>query len=110
MGNVLYSVGSAVFLRAGSGTGLRFAGLGDVVIVLLFVWFFGGLHLYVRGARRARLRRVCDVMLEHLRCPHCGYDLRLLPLDLTDGATVCPECGFAWRLQDSQTARGHGHG
>lgn len=43
--------------------------------------------------------RVSAVMLEHLRCPHCGYDLRLLPADPADGATVCPECGCAWRLR-----------
>jgi hypothetical protein len=37
-------------------------------------------------------------MLKHRRCPHCGYDLRLLPIDSNDGATVCPECGCAWSL------------
>ena len=37
-------------------------------------------------------------MLQHRRCPHCGYDLRLLPDDCSDGATVCPECGCAWKL------------
>jgi transcription initiation factor TFIIIB Brf1 subunit/transcription initiation factor TFIIB len=37
-------------------------------------------------------------MLKHLRCPHCGYDLRGLAADPEDGATVCPECGCAWRL------------
>ena len=32
-------------------------------------------------------------------CPNCGYDLRLLPVDSVDGATVCPECGRAWKLE-----------
>jgi len=50
------------------------------------------------GAKRVRMQKVVRVMLKHLRCPHCGYDLRLLPVDPADGATVCPECGHAWRL------------
>ena len=54
--------------------------------------------------RRKRLRRVCRTMLKHLRCPHCGYDLRLLPVDGADGATVCPECGGAWRLAAGRPA------
>jgi ribosomal protein S27AE len=37
-------------------------------------------------------------MLEHRRCPHCGYDLRGLPDESNDGATICPECGSAWIL------------
>ena len=45
------------------------------------------------------LRSKNNVMLQHLRCPHCGYDLRLLPTDPKDGASVCPECGCAWRLE-----------
>ncbi len=54
-------------------------------------------------ARRSRSRRVTEIMLEHLRCPHCGYDLRLLPVDPVDGATVCPECGCAWELERTCT-------
>ena len=95
----LYSVGSALFLRVRSGGGLRFLGIGDVVLLIFFIIFFGGLYLYLRGTRQARFRRVCDVMLKHLHCPHCGYDLRLLPVDPRDGATVCPECGCAWSLK-----------
>lgn len=49
--------------------------------------------------RRARFGQVASVMLKYNRCPHCGYDLRLLPPDPKDGATVCPECGCAWRLE-----------
>lgn len=51
--------------------------------------------------KRARFGKVTATMLEHLRCPHCGYDLRLLPADPADGATVCPECGCAWRLEQA---------
>ena len=58
------------------------------------------LYLLWIVARRIRSRRVIEIMLEYLRCPHCGYDLRLLPSDPADGATVCPECGCAWMLDD----------
>ncbi|MGD2107988.1 MAG: hypothetical protein PVI86_01225 [Phycisphaerae bacterium] len=50
------------------------------------------------GARNTRHQRIKTVMLRHQRCPHCGYDIRGLPTDPGDGATVCPECGCAWRL------------
>ena len=29
---------------------------------------------------------------------NAGYDLRQLPVDPEDRATVCPECGCAWIL------------
>jgi hypothetical protein len=53
--------------------------------------------------RRARFGQVAAAMLKHLRCPHCGYDLRMLPADPADGATTCPECGCAWRLGPANT-------
>ena len=59
------------------------------VVNVTLVWFF---------SRAGRLRRVRNVMLKHRRCPHCGYDIRGLPADPADGATVCPECGCAWQL------------
>ena len=60
------------------------------LIGLLCIWFV---------SRRVRFKRIRNIMLQHLRCPHCGYDLRMLPTDPDDGATVCPECGCAWRLE-----------
>jgi hypothetical protein len=48
--------------------------------------------------KRRRFGHVCAAMLGHRRCPHCAYDIRELPTDPTDGATVCPECGCAWKL------------
>jgi hypothetical protein len=78
-----------------------------IVLLLLFavniviVWFI---------ARSGRRARVCRIMLRHCRCPHCGYDLRMLPTDPTDGATVCPECGCAWMLADDGDAGVHGDG
>jgi hypothetical protein len=50
------------------------------------------------GLKRSRWGKIPAAMLKHFRCPHCGYDLRGLPADPDDGATVCPECGCGWRL------------
>jgi len=57
-------------------------------------------YAFWKAARRSRFNRIRHVMLDHLRCPHCAYDLRMLQPDPEDGATVCPECGAAWRLAD----------
>ncbi len=80
-------------LRAGKGIFPlpKLLPLANVWVGPIIIWI---------GACRLRSRRIRSVMLEHLRCPHCGYDLRLLPVDPVDGATVCPECGCAWKLRD----------
>ena len=49
--------------------------------------------------KRRRFGNVTATMISHLHCPHCGYDLRMLHVDPADGATICPECGCAWRLE-----------
>jgi len=54
------------------------------------------------GARKKRFGKVAAAMLKHRRCPHCGYDLRNLPVEDSDGATICPECGCAWILDESE--------
>lgn len=64
-------------------------GLVYMCIIPWIVWY---------GIKRRRFGHVAAVMLQHGRCPHCGYDLRMLPVNDADGATVCPECGCAWRL------------
>ena len=71
------------------------------LIGLLMIWFVSA---------RVRFTRICKIILKYRHCPHCGYDLRLLPTDPEDGATVCPECGCAWRLDSRQDAGGHGNG
>jgi len=63
----------------------------------LGIFAFGAVQFW-RSGRRARSKTICGVMLKHLRCPHCGYDIRGLSTDTEDGATVCPECGCAWSL------------
>jgi len=55
-------------------------------------------------ARHARTNRMRFAMLKHRRCPHCGYDLRNLPAAPDDGATVCPECGCAWLIDEASLA------
>ncbi len=60
-----------------------------------------GPFMFWIGAYQYRAARTKNVMLKHRRCPHCGYDLRGLPVDPKDNATVCPECGCAWRLEES---------
>ena len=57
-----------------------------------------GPFMFWVGAYQVRSQRTKKVMLTHRRCPHCGYDLRGLPVDTKDNATVCPECGCAWHL------------
>ena len=59
-----------------------------------------GAAQFWRSGRRARAKHIYTVMLAHLRCPHCGYDIRGLPTDPTDGTTLCPECGCAWNLKE----------
>jgi hypothetical protein len=58
--------------------------------------------------KRKRFGAVAAATLKHGHCPHCGYDLRLLPVDPADGATVCPECGCAWMLGEPVAAQQRG--
>ncbi len=48
-------------------------------------------------SRRRYEARAVRAWLELGRCAACAYPLRSIPPDF-DGATVCPECGAAWRL------------
>jgi hypothetical protein len=66
----------------------------------LTVFAIGAIQFW-RSGRRARVNRIRAAMLARRRCPHCGYDIRLLPTDPADGATICPECGCAWKLDDA---------
>ena len=78
------------------------------IYVIQVVVILSGPPLVFRMARTQYAGRVASVMLKHLHCPHCGYDMRGLPIDPRDGATVCPECGCAWRLDSTQTVGGQG--
>jgi hypothetical protein len=80
-------------IRGGSGLG---AFVLERVLPLTPLWAFPMFIWFVSS--RVRFSRVRAAMLRHCRCPHCGYDLEGLPVEETDGGTVCPECGCAWRL------------
>jgi hypothetical protein len=71
-----------------------------------YVGVFSGSFICWINLRYARHQKIGDVMLKHRRCPHCGYDIRGLPADTSDGATVCPECGCAWRLTHTDSPGG----
>ena len=43
------------------------------------------------------------VFLDVNRCPSCGYDLTGTPADAV-GLRPCPECGAAWRLEETSDA------
>ncbi len=77
---------------------------GVVFCATITLWCVGAFVITWVIGKRARAKRVCLVMLEHRRCPHCAYDLRELPIEPGVGATVCPECGCAWRLDDPAAA------
>ena len=99
----LTAIGFGVLGIVGIGVAIiRPAGF-SVVVRYLFPLSASFAFLYVLWtvARSARTRRVTEIMLEYLRCPHCGYDIRSLPIDPEDGATVCPECGCAWRIEET---------
>ena len=69
----------------------------NLAVVIWLPWMF--VH-----QKRKRCGRVSAVMIKFRRCPHCGYSLQGLPVDPNDGATVCPECACAWRLDDPTLA------
>jgi hypothetical protein len=66
--------------------------LGNVWFLVLVFWY---------RAKQGRFGRIRRIMLKHERCPHCGYDLHALAADPADGATLCPECGCAWKIENA---------
>ena len=89
-------------LIVGAYGGAPFARTSSLVWFSILPWAFWMRMKWIRHGK------VAAAMLEYLRCPHCGYDLRLLPTDPRDGATLCPECGCAWELGGSRTIGSHG--
>ena len=65
--------------------------------LLVFPW-------QLQTERRIRRRQFTKALLERRRCAHCGYNLDGLEADPDDGATVCPECASAWKLDDASVA------
>ncbi len=78
-------------------------GTNPAIITSILVWVIWVLAAFVQR-RRTQRQRVTAIMLKHRRCPHCGSSLFGLPVDPTDGATVCPQCAGAWGLDDPAIA------
>ena len=97
-------VGGTIIYFSYFSTWKGFDPVNVTICVIQVVVILSGPLLAFRMARTKYVSRVASVMLEHRHCPHCGYDIRGLPADPGDGATICPERGCAWRLKDSQAS------
>jgi hypothetical protein len=95
---VVYLLTDVVFESAGLAAGAkRLSLLIPPLAGLLIIWFVSA---------RVRFKRMRNIILKYLRCPHCGYDIRGLPTAPEDGATICPECGCAWKLNGPRAVGG----
>lgn len=94
----LMRVAESMFnLSASLGTSVEFATIILFWGTLLFAFLSAFLyHRYVGS-------RVIPRVLSSLGlCGACAYRLRAVPPD-TDGCTVCPECGSAWKLPTTES-------
>ena len=76
--------------------------LFDTMKTMFPIWIpclVGGVLVPWLATRQVRRKRTIAALLKHHRCLHCGYDLRNLPVDSFDGATICPECACAWQFE-----------
>lgn len=69
--------------------------LVPALIAMVFCFLVWGAFSMERSLAR---RRVSKVLLIERYCPCCLYPLFGLSAQ-SDGCTVCPECGAAWRLE-----------
>ena len=90
--------GMMLYMLYISSSGGRLDRVTLAIALLQLVFISGGFYLPWLASKKRRIPRMRLAMLKHGRCPHCGYDLHGLPTDTSDQATVCPECGCAWRL------------
>ncbi len=105
---VLVVVFGSLFIVGGNVVYFRYfsswKGLDPVnttIYIIQIAVLLSGPVLAFRIIRSEYTNRVAAVMLRYLHCPHCGYSIRGLPIAPDDGTTVCPECGCAWRLEES---------
>jgi len=87
----------------------RLGSVGLVRLVVLGFWLMAiGVSLLIPAivvvtvGTRVVLPRYRDWIAACGRCPACGYEIMNLPPD-SDGCTVCPECGSAWRCHEVET-------
>ena len=93
--------GTIIYFRYFS-TWKGFDPVNVTIYAIQLVVILSGPVLAFHMARAKYVSRLASVMLSHHHCPHCGYDLRELPPDPQDGATVCPECGCAWLVEGQE--------
>ena len=91
-----------VVQRFFTGVAPSFADIVEDVPLFAYVWIMP--FIIWMAACQMRSARFGRVMLRHRRCPHCGHDLRGVPVEKEDHATVCPDCGCAWRLDETAPA------
>jgi len=69
-----------------------------LVVVVTIIACLALLVVFRQAIRHLLWRMLMDQGI--LYCNSCGYDLRMLPVEPVNGATVCPECGLRQRLDD----------
>lgn len=68
--------------------------------VVSFFGFGMPMALFLKRLSWRSADRAVAAMLESDLCPACAHGLNGLP-PAPDGCTVCPECGAAWRVDQS---------
>jgi predicted RNA-binding Zn-ribbon protein involved in translation (DUF1610 family) len=74
------------------------AGVRNLAYLAIYIILLVVLQRTIIGWVRRPIR---DALLKHARCASCGYRIDGLEQE-SDGCTVCPECGAAWRLLASE--------
>lgn len=101
---ILFIVGGTVVYFRYFGTWGGFDPVSTAIHIVQLAVILLGPIIGFRIARQKYATRITTVILKHRHCPHCGYDIRGLKIDPSDGATVCPECGCAWQLTPSASS------
>jgi hypothetical protein len=96
LGAALSIASSAIGLTFGSFNVSRAASMTIQVIVIAgLVW------AYIRWVPFRSKTELVAMYLERHRCPSCAYKIGHAEAE-GDGCVVCPECGAAWRMRDSE--------
>lgn len=76
------------------------AGVWCVLALLILGWI-----RTMRWSGGQNVEKFVGAMLAHQRCPRCVYDITGCDAETSDGCTVCPECGAAWRVGTGEATR-----